>query len=117
MENRELENLVDPLEFDDFQGIMDEDYLRRWNKAVENAEMEDWDEDDQADAESISAMAVFTEDGWQKHFMRRMISDIGGLEIDWQNPEISKFKAEVECKPAVSELIDRELEWQKENPF
>ena len=58
-------------------------------------------------------MAVFTEDGWQKHFMRHMISDIGGLEIDWQNPEISKFKAEVEGKPAISELIDRELDWWK----
>ena len=45
--------------------------------------------------------------------MRRMISELGELDIDWQNPEITKFKAEVEGKPAVSEMIDRELAWRK----
>lgn len=105
--------IIDPQELDDFGAVIDDEYLSKWNAFVESSDLDDWDEDDQAEADAIAASAVFTEDGWQRHFMRRMISETGEFEVDWQNPEITKFKAEVEGKPAVSEMIDRELEWRK----
>jgi hypothetical protein len=105
--------IIDPLELDDFGTTIDDEYLSKWNSFVESSDLDDWDEDDQADADAIAATAMFTEDGWQRHFMRRMITDAYGEKIDWQNPEITKFKAEVEGKPAISEMLDRELAWRE----
>ena len=105
--------IVDPRELDDFGTVIDDEYLSKWNRFVESSDLDDWDEDDQTDADAIAAAAMFMEDGWQWHFMRRMIADACGEKIDWQNPEITKFKAEVEGKYALSELLDRELEWRK----
>lgn len=87
--------------------------LAEWNDWVEGSTEESWSKEDQAEADAIAAMAVYADDGWQQHFMRRLAADTKMADIDWQCPEITKLRAEVEGRFGLSEMMDREMEWRR----